>query len=177
MPQAHCMFFDSPGSRRLQGAVAQMLEASPVLQAHRIRILQPTIPCSRQTLITNLLECAMLSAPHLVNGITEVLHHVELVKANAVIRIVDISACDVDIGWPHIHRDAFDRRAFLLRQTFEEVFKARCYTLISHVENSPRALIGDDGDVLMPTLERCLIDRQIRQRLPLPTREPTLDGA
>ena len=51
----------------------------------------------------------VLFHPYFVYAIADVLRHVKTVERNLLLRIRHVVESGVDVRWPHVHRNRFDR--------------------------------------------------------------------
>ena len=83
----------------------------------------------------------VLLATDRIDRVTEVLGNMKLIEGNFVFRLWHALQRGIDERWPHVHRNAVDRRELLLCQAVIPLTERRLLAVTAHVQNMPGALI------------------------------------
>ena len=113
---------------------------------------------------------ADLIAAHLVDGLHQVTHDVELVEDQHGLGRTVLD--DVDVGLPHVAANAFERSGFLRPQIVEERLQRLLLSSFTAPHQSLALEVVDVGHVDVTALPRDLVDADVSQTLEVAIRKP-----
>src|SRR5688500_9957369 len=101
----------------------------------------------------------------------------KLVEADLELAVRYILSCDPDVCTPHVHRNALDCGAFLTSKALEVTDEALAVVVVGNMQHMSGHRVGDDRDVLVAALKRCLVDRNVLRRDVFATQQSARDCA
>ena len=104
----------------------------------------------------------MLAAPHVIDGLVQMLDDVELVEHDLAVRLGQVRARGLHVGLPHVHGHGGDAVALGRRQGGPEAVQARLLAVVGQVEHPAPLQIGHDRQVAMPLGDGLLVDPEPR---------------
>src|SRR5690606_3444397 len=175
---AHEGLFDGPSAGGLEiGGTQEATELAPLSAGEAIGMTEPVELGSLEDVVTQGAQLSVLGPPNQVHSLVEVEGDVVLVEDDLLLGLGNEFMNGPDEGLPHVDGDALKSGAFLESERFPEGIEAFLLAVVGNVENAGAVECIDDGDVLMPTLKRCLVDAQVHERLGFTSRESAFDGA
>src|SRR6266542_3841504 len=136
---------------------------------------QPQIFGPRESLIAVALEGPVLAASHAIDGLVQVLDHMELVEHDLGVRLGQVRPRRLHVGLPHVHGDGGDTVALGGRQGGPEAVQTFLLAVVGQVEHPALRQIGHDGQVAMPLGDGLLVDPEPRDHVVAPARQAPLD--
>ena len=106
---------------------------------------EPQIFASLETVVSLRKHQFVLLTPDLVNGIPQMLGHMELIESNALVGLWQVGFGRLDVCGPHVHGDALDAVLVFLGQGVEETVEAFRGVLVSHVEHGLADVVSSQG--------------------------------
>src|SRR5258708_2177360 len=101
---------------------------------------------------------------------------VKLGNADLAVGLGKVRAGGVDVGVPHVHRHSTDRRSLFLRQALPEAVQTFRGPMFGYKQHPAPIQIVDQGEVVMPSGKRLLIDTKTLDGLSLTTPQAAFDG-
>ena len=116
----------------------------------------------------------MLLPPYLVHGVPQVHGDMKFIERNLGLPVGERLGDGLDVGLVHVHRYHLDAFALFLRKAAQEALERLLAAPVSHMQHPlvRPARVVDDRHVLVPLLERRLVDRQRLRQLDGPSGKP-----
>ena len=163
----HGGLLQGPGARRLQLALPQLREVSPLLPIHGRWIPQPVIFGPGQAFISFRFQLLVFPATYPIHRFPQMLGDMKFIEHYLLLGFAHMFPHRLYIGIPHVHGHRGNAVALLLGKGGPESVQTLLLPTFGHVQHAVMGQIVHQGQVLVPLAEGFFVHPQVRDLLRL----------